>query len=248
LITMKFWKYAELTAPELVSAVRKCPIFFIPTGLLEWHGNHLPLGFDALKAERICLQVAKRTGGIVLPPNFWGVAGFGSFAGTLIFRRKTIKALFLELFEQLEKVGARIIVLLTGHYGDYQVSLVKEAAKEYTRKHRVRITAMPEYEDVISDNGTVPADHADKWETSFGLALMPDLIKMRKFKPGKCKIHKYNSKYTIPAYRRMEEHEWIWRSDLRKTASAALGRRMLRRIVIGIADKVEKLKREVKIS
>jgi len=243
----RFYKYVELTASEFVSAIKKCPIVFIPTGLIEWHGDHLPLGFDALKAEAICIQIAKKTGGIVMPPNFFGVAGFGSFAGTLIFKRATVKSLFLELFAQLEKVGAKIIIMITGHYGDYQVILVKEAAHEYMRRSRVRIIAQPEYEGIFLDDGSQPADHADMWETSFGLALIPHLVKLSKFKPGKCSIHKYGLQHTIPAYRKMEEHEWVWRGDLRKTASAALGRKILKLIVGTAAAKVEKLKSQQKI-
>jgi creatinine amidohydrolase len=241
-------KYVELTPEELILKVKTCPVFFVPTGLIEWHGNHLPLGFDALKAEAICAMVAKKTGGIILPPNYFGVAGFGSFAGTLIFKRKTVKSLFLELFAQLEKVGARIIVMITGHYGDYQVNLVKEAAREYMRKSRVRIIAQPEYEDIYLDDGTQPADHADKWETSFGLALMPHLVKMNRFRPGKCNIYKYQSRHTIPAYRKIEKNDWIWHKDLRKTASAALGRKILTRIVANVSSKIEMLKREMKLS
>jgi creatinine amidohydrolase len=244
----RFYKYIELTPEKLLSAIKKCPLFFVPTGLIEWHGNHLPLGFDALKAEAICFHIARRTGGIILPPCYFGVAGFGSFAGTLIFKRPTVRSIFLELFTQLEKVGAKIIVLLTGHYGDYQVTLVKEVAKKYMQQSNVKIIAQPEYEDIFLENRIQPADHADKWETSFGLALMPHLIKMNKFKPGSCAIHKYNPEFTIPEYRKMEKHEWIWRSDLRKTASAELGRIVLKKIIVKIAYKIEKLKSQMKLS
>ncbi len=242
------WRYAELTASEFVAAVDKCPIFFVPTGLLEWHGDHLPLGFDALKAEAICTRVGEKTGGILLPTNYWGVAGFGSFAGSMIFGWKSMKALFSELFNQLEKVGAKIIVMVTGHYGDYQVGLVKEAAEEYVRRSGVKIIAQPEYEGVLDDDGNPPADHAGKWETSFGLALFPHLVKMGKFKTGKAEIHRYDLSYADESCRETEARDWIWDEDLNETASAELGRQMLERIIDNIAWKVEKYKRELRIS
>lgn len=244
----KIYKYAELTASEFVPAIKKCPIIFVPTGLIEWHGNHLPLGFDALKAEAICLQIAKKTGGIILPLNYFGTAGLGTFAGTLIFKRETVKSLFIELFTQLEKVGAKIIVMITGHYGDYQVELVKQVASEYMKKSSVKIVAQPEYEDIFLNDGSQPADHADMWETSFGLALIPHLVKMKNFQPGKCSIPKYNPKYTIPEYRKMETGDWIWRSDLRKTASATLGKIFLKKIVDNVVSKIEKFKKQLKLS
>ena len=49
------YKYEEMLPLEFEEAVRQMPVFFVPTGLLEWHGDHLPLGQDALKAYGICL-------------------------------------------------------------------------------------------------------------------------------------------------------------------------------------------------
>ena len=100
-------KYEEMTPEEFTEAVNKMPVFIVPTGLLEWHGNHLPLGQDTLKAYGICLQVARRlNGGIVLPPNYWGRPGFSTYVGTLTFSEGLVRSLFWELFEQLKKVGA----------------------------------------------------------------------------------------------------------------------------------------------
>ncbi|MCL6432570.1 MAG: creatininase family protein [Anaerolineae bacterium] len=42
-------KWEELTPSEFVAAVRERPVAFVPLGLLEWHGEHLPLGTDMLK-------------------------------------------------------------------------------------------------------------------------------------------------------------------------------------------------------
>jgi len=39
-------KYEEMTPEEFMQAVSEMPVFIVPTGLLEWHGNHLPLGQD----------------------------------------------------------------------------------------------------------------------------------------------------------------------------------------------------------
>jgi len=71
---------------------------------------------------------------------------------------------------------------------------------------------------------------------------------MKTFQPGKCSIHKYNPKYTIPEYRKMETGDWIWRSDLRKTASATLGKIFLKKIVDNVVSKIEKFKKQLKLS
>ena len=56
-------KYEEMYPDEFLAAVKKMPVFIVPTGLLEWHGDHLPPGQDTMKAYGICLDVAKRLGG-----------------------------------------------------------------------------------------------------------------------------------------------------------------------------------------
>ena len=52
---------------ELLSIQDKCPIAFQPLGTLEWHGRHNPIGCDSIKAEQLCIETAKRLGGVVMP-------------------------------------------------------------------------------------------------------------------------------------------------------------------------------------
>jgi len=234
-------KYEEMTPAELEEALRENPVVYVPTGLLEWHGDHLPLGLDALKMYGITLRIARKYGGVVLPLNYYGVRGFGSFHGTLVYSRKLVKNLFLELFAQLEKIGAKVIVLLTGHYGSYQVNLVKECAREFMKKSKVKVIAQPEYEDVYDDDGVQPADHAGKYETSFALALFPKLVRLDKFKKGICKIKRYKSSGLHPA----EKAPWKWTYDMKKAASRELGREMMRRIVKKVGSKIEAARKEL---
>jgi hypothetical protein len=53
---------------QLEDALRKFPVVFVPFGLIEWHGRHLPLGNDALKAHGILVKCAEQYGGVVYPP------------------------------------------------------------------------------------------------------------------------------------------------------------------------------------
>ena len=42
-------KMEEMTPAEFREAVSRRPVFILPTGILEWHADHLPLGLDALE-------------------------------------------------------------------------------------------------------------------------------------------------------------------------------------------------------
>ena len=53
---------------QLEAAAREFPVVYVPFGLIEWHGKHLPLGNDALKAHGILVKTAEHFGGVVIPP------------------------------------------------------------------------------------------------------------------------------------------------------------------------------------
>ncbi|MHB1483911.1 MAG: creatininase family protein [Saccharofermentanales bacterium] len=218
-------KYEEMLPSEFEQAITNLPVVIIPTGLLEWHGDHLPLGQDALKAYGICLRIAEKLGGgIVMPPNYYGRPGFSRYIGTLTFTEACIDLLFTELFGQLKKVGSKVIVLITGHYGDCQVDCLKRIAGNFMVENPdVTVIAQPEYENVLV-NGEVPADHAGKWETSMFWYLYPELTHMENFKPEETKIKTYKEP-SCDFYK--ESENWTWKEDLAQTSSRELGEKAI---------------------
>jgi len=222
------FRYEEMLPEDLVRALETMPVVIMPTGLLEWHGDHLPLGQDGLKAHGICCAVAEKLdGGIVLPVNWWGRPGFSNFVGTLTFSEETLWAMFTEIFAQLVKIGARVILLVTGHYGPCQVDFVKGVAAAFAEKHpEIRVIAQPEYEGVTID-GEEPCDHAGKFETSMFWYMYPQLTHMEDFRKGVETVPSYeDAPYAV--YRRSPE--WEWPEDLNETASPELGKRCVEAI------------------
>lgn len=49
---------------ELEAAARAFPVVYVPFGLIEWHGRHLPLGNDAIKAHAILVDCAHASAGV----------------------------------------------------------------------------------------------------------------------------------------------------------------------------------------
>jgi len=41
---------------QLEKAARQFPVVYVPFGLIEWHGRHLPLGNDAIKSLAIAVK------------------------------------------------------------------------------------------------------------------------------------------------------------------------------------------------
>jgi len=61
-----------LCPDEVLAEMKLAPVAYQPCGLLEWHGPHLPLGVDSLNAEHVALMAAERSGGLVMPPFYFG--------------------------------------------------------------------------------------------------------------------------------------------------------------------------------
>ncbi|MHC4874717.1 MAG: creatininase family protein [Planctomycetota bacterium] len=186
---MKKVKYEDMVLHELESAIEENPIAYIPCGLLEWHSSHLPLGVDGLKIEELCRRIAVKYGGVVLPPFYVGAPGYTSFAGTLTYRPETVTQVFIETFDQLIKVGFKVIVAIGGHYGPPQESSLRTAGAKFKDLNNVKIWILNEA-DVVNDVG-IYGDHAGVWETSMGIELCGDLVDLETFVPGQQELKQY---------------------------------------------------------
>ncbi len=151
---------------------------------------------------QIAERLAQRTGAILLPQNWLGVVGYDEMLGTITFSKEVVKSVIQEFFESLEKIGAKVILFLTGHYGPYQLEMIREATEQYTARSSVRIIAQAEYEGVDFTSLCVGPDHAGKFETSLAMALFPHLVRMDAWKP----------ELQIPTVYPSRENEWDFRS------------------------------------
>ena len=114
---MKWRRLEELRPDELSEIVLQSPVAFWPLGLLEHHGWHLPVGYDGIKAQRICARVADRTGGVLLPTMWWGGGGgHDSFKWTFYQSEEAASSILVHTVEKLIEYGFSAIVLLAGHY------------------------------------------------------------------------------------------------------------------------------------
>lgn len=232
------YKAEEMTPHEFRRAMEEKPVVILATGILEWHGEHLPLGTDALKMRAIAERLAERTGAILFPQNWFGVVGFDEMRGTVTFSKDLVKRIMTEYFENLEKMGARLIVFLTGHYGQFQVETITEAAQEYMAHSKVRIIAQPEYEGTDFSGFPCEPDHADKYETSLMMVARPELVHMDRLDA--------NEEFpTVYPYR---DNAWSfhsptgqchWSDDLGTTATPELGERVMQALLDHLSGLIE---------
>ncbi|HID06765.1 MAG TPA: creatininase family protein [Armatimonadetes bacterium] len=217
-------RYELMRPGEVEDVLKQSPIAYIPWGSLEWHGRHNCIGVDALKAHAICIDVAKRTGGVVLPPIFAGyhtMKPYRGFKHTLEISKELVQQLLREYLEQLHDEGFRVIVLVMGHYGRAHVEALRDICSDFQAAHpNVRILAFPEYEVAIDDG--VRGDHAGAYETSLMMHYYADTVDLTQ----------------LPSERPLVEEDGIGGEDPRTNANSQRGAELATTIVNRIAERV----------
>ncbi len=194
-VQMQFMRPAQLE-----KALRDFPVAYVPFGPIEWHGRHLPLGNDALKAHAVLVKTAEQFGGAVYPPVYFHEG----------FRLEFLVPALTDLFQRLKRTGFRVILGVSGHNVQGQIDMIDKALAPVTADGTVAGEGL--WEITLSRSGDSNTDHAAKWETSNMMFLYPDLVDMSALGDG-------------PLAPNMKPPDGIGGLDPRKHASADIGRR-----------------------
>ncbi len=242
-------RYEEMLPHEIVARRKKCPAAFIGLGGLEWHGEHLGVGNDALKAEKLCEMAAARSGGFAFPTLWYGeprtthlleadVDKDGRVKRKMKFKKRKFQEPFagkdsqaqMAFYEnlvyhvlvQMNQLEMKAVCLLCGHYPLH--TWASRAVEKFNA----------EYEDTQAFAGIeyhypprckeVGGDHAAKWETSYLWYLRPDCVDM-----------------SIYRGRKKERLLGVYGCDPRREAAIELGRTGCALIAEGMARKAEEL-------
>src|SRR5690349_9973629 len=113
--------WSERTSAELpgdLAAAGHAAI--LPVGATEQHGPHLGCGMDAVLAELLCTEVAKRTQVPLLPTLFYGCSLGHSprWAGTLTLTPQTLIDLVKQIGTSAYHSGVRRLFIVNTHVGN----------------------------------------------------------------------------------------------------------------------------------
>jgi creatinine amidohydrolase len=171
-------EYEKLLPYQFERRIQSCPLAYLPVGSLEWHGEHMALGNDAIKMHALCCEAALLGGGIVFPPIFYGIPYMVSYgqayehSANLPMTAGFLRELLTTTLSALERIGFRAAILTTGHTCREQRQLMREIAAGYAGEMRVYGTDDMEWGEDIA----FTSDHAAKWETSILWYLRPELV------------------------------------------------------------------------
>jgi len=171
----------ERMHPEQVEdAKQRQPAIYVPFGSIEWHGYHNPVGLDAIKAHEQLVGLAARVGGVVYPPVFFGSGGgHTDWPVSYMVSAEPMVQLVNDLLQGFERDGFRKAVLISGHYPNRPVYLDAAHDAYLEAGGAMRVLTLIENE-VPGGHG----DHAAKYETSYLLHLLPELVDLDRLQAG----------------------------------------------------------------
>lgn len=163
---------------QLRAELARRPVAFIPLGTYEWHGEHLPVGLDALTSHGLCLRAAQHDGGIVLPPLYYGTGGgHGDYPWSMMMPHPgEIEAQLAFTLQKLYSFGFKLVVLFSGHFPPEQLDMIDRlAATQSSCSMRVMAYAVNRIEGL-----SIGPDHAALFETTLLAALHRELVQTDK--------------------------------------------------------------------
>jgi len=201
---------------QLESAGRKFPVVYVPFGVIEWHGLHLPLGTDAIKAHGILVKCAEKFGGVIYPPVYFHNG----------FSQEHLVPVLTELFNRLKRTGYRVIIGVSGHNVQGQIDMINKALEPVTADGNA--VGIGLWEMTLSRGPESNSDHAAKWETSNMMFFYPDQVAMSELGDGPINLD-------------MKPPSGIGGLDPRKHASAKVGQRNVELAAEAIGRKAQEL-------
>jgi creatinine amidohydrolase len=202
----------EIAWPEFARRVAEGAVAFIPLGATEQHGQHLPLGVDAILPAAICETVARRVGGVIVPVLAYGnrsqprTGGGPAFPGTINIAAQTFSLLLRDIITELYRHGVRRIAIVNGHFENIWPSIegIELALDQIGRASAdaLKILRFDHWEMIrpetlarVFPNGYpgIELEHASVIETSMMLALRPELVDLSEVaNDGPAKFKRYD--------------------------------------------------------
>jgi creatinine amidohydrolase len=176
--------WEEMTSPEFAKAVRKSKgVCLLPVGVVEKHGDHLPLGTDYLSGKALAARAAEREPVVVFPPYYFGsISEARHQPGTIAVRARLFIDLLENVCEEIARNGLRKIVLLNAHGGNrflpHFVRIMLEKERDFT-VYLIDLNCYLPGNDPgwQAMRETTVDDHGGESETSTMLVYRPDLVK-----------------------------------------------------------------------
>ena len=174
-------------------------IVFLPVGVVEEHGAHLPLGVDSFAAEIYSASAAPHLEAagyevVVAPTINYGVARAAiDFPGTLSLEPETLRSMVVEIGRSLARHGLTRLVILNGHRDLHHMKALDDARATLSENKSAQVLCVgfahdPAVTTACYRNGVKQyyqsprpdrEGHGGESETSVALHGFPELVNQK---------------------------------------------------------------------
>jgi len=248
--------------PEQILASREADgIVYLPLGPIEWHGPHLPMGVDPLRAQLAAVALAREVGGVVLPTLYIGterertpemlrnigfqgneyVVGMDFPACTLpsLYFKEEVFAIVLRnhLDLLIDGWGFSRVVIVNGHGAENHLAVIRRLIAEYEATKAARIVLVMPMED-FPDHGW---GHATLEETETLMAHYPETVDLNALPPDEAPLK--NTEWAIvddATFRGRSDTGMVGADEDPRSADPERGRKRFGRTVRQLKDLLRK--------
>ena len=112
--------WEELSAKSFPKYVKDSNgVCILPIGVLEKHGNHLPLGTDMIIGQAVCKKSSEIEKSVVFPYYFMGqIAEARHSPGCICTSHRLIMDALLEMCDEIHRNGFKKIIIYSSHGGN----------------------------------------------------------------------------------------------------------------------------------
>jgi creatinine amidohydrolase len=188
---------ASMTWTDVRALPAERTVAVLPTGALEAHGPHLPLGTDIVIAEAMARAGAERLAArglevLVLPALPVAPAPFAAaFAGTIHTAPEATTLMVAGVARSLGEHGVRVTAVANAHHDPAHVDALRAAVARLASDTRVTLVfpdlTRRRWAERLTDEFRSGACHAGRYEGSIMLAEHPDRVRtslMRRLAPN----------------------------------------------------------------
>lgn len=181
----------DLTHDMMSRAVEQSGgVCLLPMGVLEKHGNHLPIGTDQIVVDEICRRAAEIEPAVVFPSYYFSKIFTARHSkGTFALTRTLLLPVLEATVDEIARSGFRKIILVNGHGGNrtmmnFYLRTLLDKQCDYMAYGTDSYHLLPEdqerWDEMCQANW---GEHGNEDETSVVLYLRPDLVRMEDLTP-----------------------------------------------------------------
>lgn len=154
----RVYKLEELRWPQIDSLDRERTMFILPTGMIEQHGPHLPVGSDTygvlFEADGAASRVSRALpewNVVLMPTLHYGEGGANEMGGILVhpgtygIRQSTLRSVMADIGAQVAQNGFKWIFVLTGHAPPHHSVAVNDACDFVSESFKVTMLHISGY-------------------------------------------------------------------------------------------------------